>query len=101
MKSDLDFLLAGDDVVIGHDMALVSHNDAGALALGGIAPDAHAPPHVIQLLGAHPFRIDAHHRGHHRAGDFGVFGIQSGEQLDIAQFQGCLCGRNRPLSGRN
>lgn len=46
VEGDLKLGLAGDDVVVGDDVALVGDDGAGALALGGIIPEASAAPDV-------------------------------------------------------
>ena len=84
VEGDLDFFLTGDDVVVGDDVALTGDDDAGALALGGVIPEAHAAaPDVEELLTAHAGGVDADDRGDDGLGELGVFVIEAGEELHV------------------
>ena len=60
MEGHLDFLLAGDYMMICHHVAFLGDDHARALALSRIVANPRLSPHVKELLAADARRVDAH-----------------------------------------
>ena len=87
MKGDADLVLPGDDVVVGDDVAFFADDNSGALALGGIVPDAVAATEIEEFLGALADGVDADDGGDYGFGEPSVFLVEPGEHFDIADIE--------------
>ena len=76
MEGDADLVLSGDDVVVRDDMTLLTDDDAGALPLSRVVPNAITAPEIEELLGARGDSDNTDDRRDYRLGEACVFLIE-------------------------